>query len=1031
MIVAFVTVLLGLTAGVRSVELAVGQQVAEVEILLDEVSVGLLVGEPWRLEVDFGSELAPHRLVALARDGEGRELEQVEQWINLPHSPVEIGILLTSEAGEPPAAAQIFWSSVLESESEPESLALTFDGEPLEVKDPRSIELPAYDPREVHFLRAELRFPSAVDAVAEAVFGGEFGATTSTEMQAVAVTLDPGTLLSPAAELGDLVVGKDGLPLSVLAVDGGEAEVVVVTDLAALWVLRELRKSNLQAIPTRPRRRDEFAPPRPSSRWRHVIPRMPVRDGLRPGDRVRFVMPVPGLEQAHEYRIFPVSRPFSLDDGGFFELMTRVNLPDVSVGRQRLADAVAVAGLEAFASGRRRHVVLVVGKAPIDGSRWDLSAVRRYLNRLNVPLSIWSLRDFELGLERPGRKTATPVADGTALPRLDSSDLGRTLEISSIKTLNQAIHELRRDLDAQRILWVDGLQLPDQVAIASSARGARLAGAMVERDLEPVASPGSRELASLPGSPWDPVSPFGDVVEVELVNVEVWVTDRKGNPREGLSLSDFEVLEDGEAVDVTYFSEIRAPGERPIPVEDEVEPADDQEHLVVYFDQSRLDQTSRQRAIADLRQFLASGKIHAERVSILRQDKDLHVEAGFGSSPAALEAALSRVESSTEAVHEARTKRTAFKALREAWRSVQTSPRPCEIFAALATGEIESYAHSSRAQVTNTLRHLYEAVGFVAGVPGVKILLYLSDGLEINPGVDLLSFVYEVCPSSRTGLSRSIGPRDSGELFEQAARRANASRVTIYALKASGLQASYLGVTELPDSTPVSFSTLNTMLASESEGLGFLADRTGGRALRGRNSYFDGLVELATDVANYYSLAYEPPHPGDRAEHRIEVRVRADGETLEARHRSGYRDKGAEERVSELLESAVYVGQVSNPLEIRLSTGQIEVSDEGVRTLPVRVVIPGEHVAYLPAGVVTGGEDPTALIELHVATHDPSSHTVAVTHKRFELAQPAEGPSAEAEISLRIELHEGIEVVAIGLRDEVTREMSVAVELLP
>jgi hypothetical protein len=44
---------------------------------------------------------------------------------------------------------------------------------------------------------------------------------------------------------------------------------------------------------------------------------------------------------------------------------------------------------------------------------------------------------------------------------------------------------------------------------------------------------------------------FFDVVEVEVVNIDVWVTDGDGNPYSGLGRDDFVVLRDGRPVAVS------------------------------------------------------------------------------------------------------------------------------------------------------------------------------------------------------------------------------------------------------------------------------------------------------------------------------------------------------------------------------------------------------------------------------------------------------------------------------------------------
>ena len=147
---------------------------------------------------------------------------------------------------------------------------------------------------------------------------------------------------------------------------------------------------------------------------------------------------------------------------------------------------------------------------------------------------------------------------------------------------------------------------------------------------------------------------FGEVVEVQLVNVEAWVTDGKGNPVKGLSAADFEIREDGEPVEITHFAELD--GDRQVltsvervlaeagPEESPPEPpAVDPNHLVLYFDQLHLKPAGRNRLIDDLRDFLAAERVPAERVLILNQDYGLKTEVTFGSSWAEIDAALERI----------------------------------------------------------------------------------------------------------------------------------------------------------------------------------------------------------------------------------------------------------------------------------------------------------------------------------------------------------------------------------------------------
>ena len=57
-----------------------------------------------------------------------------------------------------------------------------------------------------------------------------------------------------------------------------------------------------------------------------------------------------------------------------------------------------------------------------------------------------------------------------------------------------------------------------------------------------------------PGQPEDEI--FLDRVAVDIVNVEVYVTDTEGNPVPGLTREDFTVVEDGRPVEVVNFYQV-------------------------------------------------------------------------------------------------------------------------------------------------------------------------------------------------------------------------------------------------------------------------------------------------------------------------------------------------------------------------------------------------------------------------------------------------------------------------------------------
>lgn len=529
-------------------------------------------------------------------------------------------------------------------------------------------------------------------------------------------------------------------------------------------------------------------------------------------------------------------------------------------------------------------------------------------------------------------------------------------------------------------------------------------------------------------------------VEVKVVNVEAWVTDKQGRPVTGLTADDFEVREDGKPVEVTYFSELRsgtawpgsaltvAPGADESPPAEEAEaPASTLGSLVIYFDELHLAGANRKRLLEDLESFVDSSGIPAERILILRQDTGLYTEASLGSTRDELRQALERLAKPTPVgVQVGADKRQVVQRLLELWQETEISPGrrdPCIHFVRRAQMEVLARAREGRSWIAYTVEHLTTTASFLAGVPGVKALLYVSGGLDMNPGADLQVLVNDLCPVADrepgSGNELSFPPEELGTLFQDLTRHANANRVTIYSLQATGLQTGFLNSPEqatLPFRGRASTFDL-AMRAAERSGLTHVAEQTGGRAILNRNRFASALEGVGRDLGNYYSLGYEPPHAGDGGTHRIEVRVRGSG--LDVRYRQGYRDKTADETMRERVEGALYLGLMSNPLASRLGAGTLRPAEGRRFELPLHVMVPVERVVFLPSE-----KGSFASLHLQALVRDAGNLKVSSQDETYRVAQPPAGGPDTLDLVLSLELEEGVHVIAVGLRDETTGETS-------
>jgi hypothetical protein len=439
-VIAFQTLLLGLAFGVQPVKLMVAPQVRSVEVRLDDVTIGVLAGEPWTIWCDLGGSPHPHELVAIARDGSGKEIGRARQWVNMPRPSAEATLLL--ERGPQPGqvvAARLAWNDA--KGTEPRTVAVTLDGKALTVKDPRRFEVPPCDPKQAHILTAELLFPEGRTARTDAAFGGDIGEEAQSELTGLPVVLEPGNDLPAPPDFQGCFWEGDA-PLRVLGVERAPFDVGIVLDQKVRAVLaREYgeRGVDLQ-YPGRTRQASQLL----------------VFDPAGHNDnRLFIVFGVPELFygiDGSEHVLFPAYMPMEFSTFKFRARLANLVAGPIPLGAQTLADAVASNGALVAASNRPRAVVLLLAGSPRDGSAISPAAARAYLKDMHVPLLVWAL-----------------------LRGADTDGWGTAEDVSSGSRMDQAAKHLRDQLRQQRIVWLEGAHLPQRIRLAEGVRGVHLA----------------------------------------------------------------------------------------------------------------------------------------------------------------------------------------------------------------------------------------------------------------------------------------------------------------------------------------------------------------------------------------------------------------------------------------------------------------------------------------------------------------------------------------------------------------------------
>lgn len=562
---------------------------------------------------------------------------------------------------------------------------------------------------------------------------------------------------------------------------------------------------------------------------------------------------------------------------------------------------------------------------------------------------------------------------------------------------------------------------------------------------------------------------FRDTAEVHVINVDVVVTDPDGRPVTGLTAEDFQLFEDGRPVEISNFFVVEEGRSRPLIAEDvegreirvrgdgtaaEAEPAE--LHLAVFVDNATMRPAHRNRVLRRLDKVLERSWRPGLSVMLVSNERGLEIRQPFTGRREAIAAALDelegidsrglRLEQDREALLEAIGKVNV-----DAGSGLYDHKEGMYLGTALGPGDEDegagnlilsqrdvtamvaaeahalvpqmlAYAQASNDEVSGSLKVLHQVVNMLAGLPGRKAVLHVSDGLSLNPAeavFEAFDRLMEVLPDTPElrGLPEEAKRYDLTEGFEALTAAANAGRVSLYTLDASPPEAVRRGGAEVSSKTRnLRFSS--TEERNQQESLVIMADGTGGRAALSNSMLDTTLTGLFEDFASYYSLGYQVDREPGRERH-IEVRMVDPERNLTARHRKTMRDQTPEQRMAELTMAALMLGALDNPLEIELEAQAAEPTDDGNFLVPVMIRIPLGNLVLVP-----GAQEHQAHVSMYVAVVDEKGRTSEVTRQMCPIRIPNSellvALGRHAGCGLRLLMRSGEQTVAVGVRDELS-----------
>ena len=511
---------------------------------------------------------------------------------------------------------------------------------------------------------------------------------------------------------------------------------------------------------------------------------------------------------------------------------------------------------------------------------------------------------------------------------------------------------------------------------------------------------------------------FFETVDVNVVNVEVYVHDKRGNPITGLTKDDFIITEDKRPVTITNFyvmedgrpagpsaelalPEPTVPGRPAMPTI----PEDQRLHLVVYIDNFNIRPFNRNRTLAKVRQFLHDHVDSGDLTMLVSYDRSLKVRHPFTRDASLISSATFELEEiSAHAVHHDSERRELLRAITEAESSAEVEWR------------VRQFAESEYNNLAFSIDALRELVDSLGGLPGRKAVLYVSDGLAMTPGEDLFHALSQKFHESSV-LSRTNDYRATRR-FQELVAKANSSRISFYTIDAAGLRVASASLAERESISVPGFDTLvDSMYISNMQStIRMMADGTGGFAIFNTNDPTKGLNRMASDFDTYYSLGYQTANASDGRYHRIRVALKKKDKSLRVRHRDGYRGKSQFNRMADGTTSMLLYGFNRNPLDVGLSFGAGSPY-EGHFMVPVKVEVPIGKIVLIPREDFHEGR-----VRIYFSALDDKGRMADVQEIPLDIRIPSqEVEQARQQVysyQVDLQMRRGSQRIAVGVRDE-------------
>jgi VWFA-related protein len=527
-----------------------------------------------------------------------------------------------------------------------------------------------------------------------------------------------------------------------------------------------------------------------------------------------------------------------------------------------------------------------------------------------------------------------------------------------------------------------------------------------------------------------PIPRAGEAIEVSIVNVDVVVTDKKGNHVQGLTKDDFEIYENSKLQPVSNFAEYRrgretAPGASitaAAPHEAAIESAPRPKRtILVFIDHFPLLPWDREQFFGSLKILLHESLAPGDAVSIVSWDRMISTRLSFTDDLTALDAALAQVEKESSFL-EPNPKTLADR--EQLWRSDGAAFAKSKGFAVdnrLFDDSVydagRDHSLYEKIEMRSKIAAMRSLVTGISAFEGKKVMLFVTNRFPRYAGV---TFVEARPPN------RGDEDYDMFTFIEGLGRTAATNNVTIYPLYPVGLDNDLNSAESAKAMTPQAMTAAN--LQNQLSAMNMVADRTGGATAWGAKNIAEFLPKVRDDLDAYYSLAYRVT--ANRNNHDRSISVRMKNRDFTARARRDYVDKSFVERMKDRVIASFFREPAGAKIPIAVTAGQAQKRRNHHWAVTVHVEIPIAALTTLPENAQqTGG------FSVYTGWGGVLGELSEVRRQTQSFAFPAsrqkEAMNGHYSYDVPLDIDENTESVVIGVVDEVSQEFGIRKISLP